>query len=141
MSPEPTSSGATRGILAWTFMGSVVSLAAVGLLVLWGSTLGGLVGEVTLSLLVVAVLSGVLIALTLHRARSQYGWITTAVASLSVALGLLFLAKIWMSGLDHAVFAKLAGTLVILLVVLAFLGAATADLSEDRKLREQNYLD
>ncbi len=53
----------------------------------------------------------------------------------------LTLIQIWTEFLDWEQFIKVGSTLAIITVVCGFIVAAKSDLSEHKKLRDENYLD
>lgn len=58
-----------------------------------------------------------------------------------VAAAAITIAQMWLDLFSDMVFIKLLGTLVILGAVAAFVAAVKQDISEEKKLKDDKYLD
>ncbi len=65
----------------------------------------------------------------------------TTLLILAEGLGALVLLQLWAHIMDWWTFTKVAGTVIVIGGVVAFIMAAVEDLDEDKDLKKRNFLD
>ncbi|MCI5059641.1 MAG: hypothetical protein MRY79_01060 [Alphaproteobacteria bacterium] len=131
-----------RNIYAVTLLGSVIALAIVGLLSLWGA---GLEETFTIkavfSFITIAGVSAFLYTLTHNHDIKLIKRLGNLTGILAVIFGGCILGQIWLDMFDEVFFAKFIGSIVILALLIAFAIAVFDDFFENKKLKDENYLD
>jgi len=131
-----------RNIYAITLLGCVFAIAIVGLLNVWGAGIDGtLTFKSILSFVVIASLSGFLYTLSFNHDIKIVEKMGAATGVIAVILSGVILAQIWFDAFQEVFFGKLSVTLVILGALVAFAIAVFDDFFENKKLKDENYLD
>lgn len=131
-----------RNIYAITLLGCVVAIAIVGLLNIWGMNTGeSFTFKAILSFVVIAGLSGFLYTLTFNHDIKLIEKMGAATGVIAIVLSVVILAQIWFEAFQEAFFGKFSVTLVILGALVAFAIAVFDDFFENKKLKDENYLD
>jgi hypothetical protein len=131
-----------RSFYAFTLLGCVLSIAIVGLLNIWDVGISGTVSyKLIASAVVLSGLSGFLYTLTYNHDKKlvkKLGMITGIAA---VALSTIILGQIWFDLFQNIIFGKLAFTLLIIGLLAGFGIAMSDDFFENKKMKDENYLD
>lgn len=131
-----------QNIYAYTLLGSVLAIAVVGLLNVWGFGLGaGTTYKLIGSAVIVASLCTFLYTLTFNHDIKLIEKLGKTTGVLASALSAIILAQIWFEAFQEAFFIKITVTIVILGALLAFVIAIFDDFFENKKLKDENYLD
>lgn len=131
-----------RNIYAIALLVSVVAIAAVGLLNIWGVSTGeSFTFKAILSFVVIASLSGFLYTLTFNHDIKLIEKLGAATGVIAVILSVIILAQIWFDAFQEIFFGKITVTLVIFGALIAFAVAVFDDFFENKKLKDENYLD
>ena len=131
-----------RNFYAFTLLACVLAIAIVGLLNIWDVGISGTFSyKAIASAVVLAGLSGFLYTLTYNHDKKlvkKLGMITGIAA---VALSVIIIGQIWFDIFQEVIFGKLAFTLLIIGLLAAFGIAMSDDFFENKKLKDENYLD
>ena len=131
-----------RNIYAYTLLGSVLAIALVGLLNIWDVGLDkSFTFKSITSLIVVAGLSVFLYTLTYNHDKKLIKKLGFVIGIAATALSAMILGQIWFDLFKEVIFAKIAFTLVIIGLLAAFGIAMADDFFENKKLKDENYLD
>lgn len=131
-----------RNIYAYALLGCVVAIAAVGLLNIWGAGISeSFTFKSILSFVVVACLSGFLYTLTFNHDIKLIERLGKTTGVIAAILSAVILAQIWFDAFQEIFFGKLSVTLLILGAIVAFIIAVFDDFFENKKLKDENYLD
>lgn len=131
-----------RNIYAYTLLGSVIAVAIVGLLNIWGAGLAETLSmKIGGSFIVVGGLATFLYTLTYNHDVKIVKRLGNLTGILAVALCGIILAQIWFEPFQEAFFGKISFTLVIIGLLAAFTIAVFDDFIENKRLKDENYLD
>ena len=131
-----------RNIYAFTLLGCVIAIALVGILNIWNVGMNeSFTFKTVMSLIVVACLSAFLYTLTYNHDKKLVKKLGLITGIAAVALSVMTLGQIWFDLLEIFVFGKIASTLVIIGLLAAFGIAMSDDFFQDKKLKDENYLD
>jgi len=131
-----------RNIYSYALLGSIGLIAFVGLLNIWGAGMdSSLMMKTFGSLAVIAGLSGFLYTLTFNHDVKIVKKLGAFTGIAAAALSAIILAQIWFSAFNEIIFGKLAVTIVILGLFAAFVIAVFDDFFENKKMKDDNYLD
>lgn len=131
-----------RSIYATSLMICVAAIALTGVLSLWGISFGDTaLFKIISSLVVIAGLSGFLFTLTFNHDVKIIEKMGAVTGGLAITFSGLVLAQIWFDAFEDAFFAKLIGTIIIIGLFIAFIIAVFDDFFENKKLKDENYLD
>lgn len=131
-----------RNIYAYTLLGCILAIAAVGLLNVWDVGIGeSFTLKSITSLIVVAALSGFLYTLTYNHDKKLVKKLGIVTGIAAVALSAMILGQIWLDLFKEVIFIKIAVTLVIVGLLAAFGIGMADDFFESKKLKDENYLD
>lgn len=131
-----------RKIYAVILLICVLGLAAIGLATVWGADFSEtFLFKICLTLVIGSALSIFLYTLTYRHGEQKIqrlGYFTGACAT---TLSGVILLQVWFEAFNEAFFGKLCITLVILGLIAAFIIAVFDDFFENKKMKEENYLD
>lgn len=131
-----------RDIYAYTLLGSVLAIALVGILNIWNVGISGTMTYKSIaSFVVIGGLSCFLYTLTYNHDKKlvkKLGFITAIAA---ITLSAMILGQIWFDLFKEVIFAKIASTIIIIGLLAAFGIALSDDFFENKKLKDENYLD
>ena len=131
-----------RNIYAYILLGSVLAIALVGLLNIWDVGLDkSFTFKSITSLIVVAGLSVFLYTLTYNHDKKLIKKLGFVIGIAATTLSAMILGQIWFDLFKEVIFAKIAFTLVIIGLLAAFGIAMADDFFENKKLKDENYLD
>ena len=131
-----------RNIYAYTLLGCVLAIALVGLLNIWEVGIdNSFTFKSITSLIVIAGLSGFLYTLTYNHDKKLVKKLGIATGIAAVALSAVILGQIWFDLFQDIIFGKIAITLIIIGLLAAFGIAMSDDFFENKKLKDDNYLD
>ena len=127
---------------AYTLMGCILAIAFIGLLGIWGLTpLDSSLYKLLASFVTVGALSGFLFTLNAGTDKKISQRLVYIVGGSAIGLALIVLLQIWTSLLDESIFSRIVGTLVVIGLLAAFVMAVFDDFFENKKLKDENYLD
>lgn len=69
------------------------------------------------------------------------GHLVKSLIVMAIILSAVVLGQLWWSLLSDAVFVKTIATIVVLGVLVSFIIAVSSDMSEEKSLKDDNYLD
>lgn len=131
-----------RNIYAYSLLGCVTAIAFVGLLNIWDTGISNtFTYKSILSFVVIAGLSGFLYTLTFNHDVKLIEKLGKTTGVIATTLSVVILAQIWFEAFQEIFFGKLAVSLVIIGVIVAFVIAVFDDFFENKKLKDDNYLD
>lgn len=131
-----------RNIYSYTLLGCIGLIALIGLLNIWGAGMDNSIMMKSFgSLSVIAGLSGFLYTLTFNHDIKLIERLGAFTGVAAVALSGVILAQIWFDAFNDIFFGKLIMTIVILGLLAAFVIAVFDDFFENKKMKDDNYLD
>lgn len=131
-----------RNIYAYSLLGSILAIAIVGLLNVWQVGIeASITYKVIGSFIIVASLSAFLYALSFNHDIKLIEKLGNLTGILAVALSAVILLQIWFEAFQEAFFLKITVTIVILAALSAFVIAIFDDFLENKKFKDENYLD
>lgn len=127
---------------AYTLLGCVLGIAVIGLSSIWGigpqeTTLFKLIA----SLIITGLLSAFLYTLNVGSDKKYSQRLVYVVGGSAILLALLVILQMWTSFMDDVFFGKIASTLLVVGLLAAFVLAMFDDFFENKKLKDENYLD
>lgn len=127
---------------AYTLLGCVMAIAFIGLLGIWGlAPLDSTLYKFIASFVTVGCLSGFLYTLNMGSDKKYSQRLVYIVGSSAVALAVLVILQMWTSFMNDLFFGKIVSTLVVAGLLAAFIMAMFDDFFENKKLKDENYLD
>jgi hypothetical protein len=127
---------------AYTLMGCILAIALIGLLGIWGiAPLDSTLYKLVTSFVTIGALSGFLFTLNAETDKKISQRLVYIVGGSTIGLALIVLLQIWTSLLDESIFSRIVGTLVVIGLLAAFVMAVFDDFFENKKLKDENYLD
>lgn len=131
-----------RNIYSYTLLGCIGLIAFVGLLNIWGAGMDeSAMLKIFASLAVIAGLSGFLYTLTFNHDVKIIKKLGNFTGIAAAALSAIILAQIWFDAFNEIFFGKITVTIVILGLFAAFIIAVFDDFFENKKMKDENYLD
>lgn len=131
-----------RRIYAITLLLSAGATALIGLLSLWDVGLDeGFTIKTFASFVVIAALSAFLYTLTHNHDIKLIKRLGNITGILAVTFGVCVLGQIWFDMFDDIFFAKFISSILILGLLVAFIIAVFDDFFENKRLKDENYLD
>lgn len=131
-----------RKIYAVSLLVCITAIALIGVLSLWGVAFGDTaLFKIMGSFIIVAGLSGFLYTLTFNHDVKIIEKMGALTGVLAVALSGMILAQIWFDAFADIFFGKMVGTIIIAGLLIAFIIAVFDDFFENKKLKDENYLD
>lgn len=73
--------------------------------------------------------------------RINTGMLVKSLIFMAVILSAVVLGQLWFTFLSDDVFVKVIVTIVVLGVLVSFILAVSSDMAEDKKLKDDNYID
>jgi len=128
---------------AATFLVSGLAIAAVGLSNIWYPDLISSTSlQIVLTLVLVAALSATLYMLTLNNCEELLSQkMSYVIGVCSVLITILLIGEIWFDFLENSMLGKLLVSLFIVAGVAGFVMAVWDDFFENKKLKDEGYLD
>jgi uncharacterized membrane protein len=131
-----------RKIYAVTLLVCVLGLAAVGLSKVWGINFSdSFLFKICLTFVIGSALSIFLYTLTYRHGDKKIQRLGFFTGVCAATLSGVILLQIWFQAFNEAFFGKLSITLVVLGLIAAFIIAVFDDFFENKKMKEENYLD
>ena len=127
---------------AYTLLGCVLAIAVIGLLGIWGlRPEDSILYKLIASFVTVGALSAFLYTLNMGTDKKYSQRLVYIVGGSAISMAILVLLQTWTSVLDNIVFGKIISTLVVIGLLAAFVMAVFDDFFENKKLKDDNYLD
>ena len=127
---------------AYTLLGCVLAIAVIGLAGIWGiAPADSMLYKLVASFVTIGALSAFLYTLNMGSDQKYSKRLVFIVGGCAIALGILVLLQTWTSAFNHLIFGKLTSTLVVVGLLAAFVMAVFDDFFENKKLKDENYLD
>lgn len=131
-----------RKFYAYSLLGCVIAIAAIGLLNIWGiGPQDSTFYKIMLTLVIVATLSGFLYTLNFGSDQKYSQKLVYLIGGAASLLSLLVIIQMWTTFMDGAIFGKTTLSLVVIGLLAAFVLALFDDFFENKKLKDDNYLD
>ena len=131
-----------RNIYSYALLGSIGLIALIGLLNVWDA---GIDSSTTMKSIgtfaVIAGLSGFLYTLTHNHDVKIIKKLGNFTGVAAAALSGVIILQIWFNAFDEIFFGKITVTIVILGLLAAFVIAVFDDFFENKKMKDENYLD
>lgn len=129
-------------ILLMTMFAIGAIAALLGLVQMWTHAIEWvLFGKIMVTLGIVGVLAGVLMAVDFDLNATNTKRLLLALIAILIAGAALVLDQIWLHIISFSLFWKLGGTLVIIGGFISFIIAVHEDFSLHKKLKDEKYLD
>lgn len=127
---------------AYTLLGCVMAIAFIGLAGIWGiAPADSILYKLIVTLITAGALSGFLFTLNAETDKKLSQRLVYIIGGCAVSLGLLVVLQIWTDFMNDVFFAKIISTLVVIGLLGAFALAVFDDFFENKKLKDENYLD
>ncbi len=127
---------------AYTLLGCILAIAITGLLGIWGlAPLDSMIYKLLASFVTVGALSGFLFTLNAETNKKISQRLVYIIGACAIILAILVLIQTWTSAFDELIFGKAVSTFVIIGLLAAFVMAVFDDFFENKKLKDENYLD
>ena len=133
-----------RNAYAYGLLGCILALAGIGLMGIWG-LIGFQEASITfklvVTLIVLACLSGFLYTLSFQQEQKNKKILICISGTMGVLLSASIILQVWVSLFNNEVFGQLLMTFIVIGVISAFVIALFDDFFENKKLKDDNYLD
>lgn len=132
-----------RQAYSLTLIGCILAMTAIGLANVWSPNLmDATLYKVLGTLAIVMGLSCLLYTLTFRdgEEKTEKG-LVMVIGGVSTALAAMFIAQIWFDALGGILFGKLTTTGIIIAVLAGLIITLKDDFFENKKLKDENYLD
>jgi len=127
---------------AYTLLGCILAIAITGLMGIWGlAPLDSMIYKLIASFVTVGALSGFLFTLNAETDKKLSKRLVFIVGVCAIGLALIVLLQTWTSIIDDIIFGKVVSTLLVIGLFAAFIMAVFDDFFENKKLKDENYLD
>ena len=127
---------------AYTLLGCVLAIAVIGLAGIWGiAPADSMLYKLVASFVTIGALSAFLYTLNMGSDQKYSKRLVFIVGGCAIALGVLVLLQTWTSMFDGLIFSKITSTLIVVGLLAAFVMAVFDDFFENKKLKDENYLD
>ncbi len=127
---------------AYTLLGCVLAIAFIGLLGIWGlRPEDSILYKLIASFVIIGALSGFLYTLNAGTDKKYSQRLVYIIGGSAISLAVLVLLQTWTSLLGSLIFGKIISTLVVIGLLAAFVLAIFDDFFENKKLKDENYLD
>lgn len=132
-----------RKLYGFIFMGSGLLLGAVGLFVMWApDMINGTMLKLSLTFLLTLCLSSVLFVLTFTGDDEKLSKkIVYLIGACALALSAILISEIWFDIFEDTMLGKIIITLSVVAGLAAFVLAVWDDFFENKRLKDENYLD
>lgn len=131
-----------RKIYAFTLLGCVLGIAAIGLMSIWNVGISeSLTFKSIISFITVGVLSVFLYTLTYRHGEKKVRTLGFVTGICAIAFAGIAMMQLWFSAFEKVFFGQLSVTLVIVGLIAAFFIAVFDDFFENKKMKDENYLD
>ncbi len=119
-----------------------MAIAFIGLAGIWGiAPADSILYKLIVTLITAGALSGFLFTLNAETDKKLSQRLVYIIGGCAVSLGLLVVLQIWTDFMNDVFFAKIISTLVVIGLLGAFALAVFDDFFENKKLKDENYLD
>lgn len=127
---------------AYTLLGCVLAIAVIGLAGIWGiAPADSMLYKLVASFVTIGALNAFLYTLNMGSDQKYSKRLVFIVGGCAIALGVLVLLQTWTSMFDGLIFSKITSTLIVVGLLAAFVMAVFDDFFENKKLKDENYLD
>jgi len=132
-----------RRIYAYTLIGCLLAMTSIGLINVWSPNILDATLYKVLGTLVIGMgLSGLLYTLSFRDGGERMEkWLVNVIGGASVLLAVIFLIQIWFDALDSALFGKVTVTGIVIAIVAGLVITLKDDFFENKRLKDENYLD
>ncbi len=133
-----------RNFYAYGLLACILSIAAIGLAGVWGMLDiqdASITLKILITLVVLACLSGFLYTLSFQQEEKNKQILIYVSGAMGIALSASILAQTWFDPFSDVIFGKLIFTFIVIGVISAFVIALFDDFFENKKLKDDNYLD
>lgn len=131
-----------RKVYAFSLLGCVLGLAIIGLMSIWNVGISeSLTFKLIVTFIIMGALSVFLYALTYRHGEKKIKLLGFVTGICAISLAGISLAQLWFTAFEKVFFGQLAVTLVIIGLIAAFFIAVFDDFFENRKMKDENYLD
>jgi len=126
-----------------TLIGCILAMTFIGLANVWSPNLmDATLYKVLGTLAIITGLSGLLYTLTFRDGEEKMEKsLVMVIGGVSSALAAMFIAQIWFDALGGILFGKLTTTGIIIAVIAGVLITLKDDFFENKKMKDENYLD
>ena len=129
-------------ILFFSLCAVGVLAAALGLIEMWTYVIEWDVFlKIMGTLLIVGTEISLLMAIDYDMAASRRKWLLLGLVALTGLATVLVTAQIWTQVLEWHVFLKIMGSIGIVIFLTGFLLAVAEDFGNNKRLKDQNYVD
>lgn len=127
---------------AYTLLGCIGAIALIGLAGIWGiAPIDSVLYKLVVTLITIGSLSGFLFTLNAKTDGKLSQRIVYIIGGCAISLALVVILQIWTDAFNDLFFGKIISTLVVIGVLGAFILAVFDDFFENKKLKDDNYLD
>lgn len=127
---------------AYTLLGCIAAIALIGLAGIWGiAPIDSVLYKLVVTLITVGALSGFLFTLNSETDKKFSQRIVYIIGGCAIGLALLVILQIWTDAFNDLFFGKIISTLFVIGLLGAFVLAVFDDFFENKKLKDENYLD
>ena len=131
-----------RKIYAYTFLSTILIITGIGLTSIWAPDLLDMTANKVIgSSIILAALSALLYTLSFKDDDKTGTALVYIVAGACALISSFLLIEIWFDVFDRLVLSKLTNTLLIIAIVASIIAAVKHDFFENKKLKDENYLD
>ncbi|MAZ76766.1 MAG: hypothetical protein CMH31_05630 [Micavibrio sp.] len=132
-----------RKAYSLTLIGCLLAITVIGLANVWSpNLLDATLYKVLGTLAIVMGLSGLLYTLTFRDGEEKTERsLVMIIGGVSTALAAMFIAQIWFEALGGILFGKLTTTGIIIAVLAGLIITLKDDFFENKRLKDENYLD
>lgn len=130
-----------RKAYAIGFLGSGFALAATGLFIVWSPDDWSSVFNITLTLLVTLLSSAILFTLSFSQDDRVSKKTVVIIGGCAIALAATLIAEIWFDIFEDSMLFQVVVTLLVIAGAAGFFLSVWDDFFENKKLKDENYLD
>jgi len=127
---------------AYTLLGCIAAIALIGLAGIWGiAPIDSILYKLVVTLITIGSLSAFLFTLNSESDKKFSQRIVYTIGGCAIGLALLVVLQIWTDAFNDLFFGKIISTLVVIGLLGSFVLAVFDDFFENKKLKDENYLD
>ena len=133
-----------RKIYAYILLACILALAGIGIMGVWGMISFGdfsVLMKLIITFIIVGMLSGFLYTLSFQQEAETRKYLVYISGVMGIALSGTILLQTWLQFFDETLFGRLILTFIVIGVISAFIIALFDDFFENKKLKDENYLD
>jgi len=127
---------------AYTLLACVIAIALIGLASIWGiAPINSTLYKLVVTFISIGALSGFLFTLNSEADKLISKRISYIIGGCAIGMALIVITQIWTDFLGDILFGKIISTLLVIGLLGAFAIAIFDDFFENKKLKDDNYLD